>query len=104
MVFLIHQNAVAIGIILFAFSTIIGWEYHGEKSLEFLIDDPKAIIVYRVLYSALVFIGATLKLETVWNISDIMNALMAVPNLISLLVLSSVIVEETERYERKITK
>ncbi|MBQ1531041.1 MAG: sodium:alanine symporter family protein [Solobacterium sp.] len=98
------KYAVSIGIILFAFSTIIGWEYHGEKSLEFLVDSPKAVLVYRVLYSALVFVGATLKLETVWNISDIMNALMAVPNLISLLVLSSVIKEETERYERTIAE
>jgi AGCS family alanine or glycine:cation symporter len=93
---------VTIGIILFAFSTIIGWEYQGEKSFEYLVRNNRtAIMAYRIIFSLVVFFGATQSLELVWDISDIMNALMAIPNLISLLVLSGVVAEETMRYEAK---
>ena len=90
---------VSIGIVLFAFSTIIGWEYHGEKALEYIIPNRKALYVYRVIYSLIVFVGATQTLELIWNISDIMNALMSVPNLISILALNGIVVKEVNRYQ-----
>ncbi|MCR4744358.1 MAG: sodium:alanine symporter family protein [Lachnospiraceae bacterium] len=90
---------VSIGIMLFAFSTIIGWEYHGEKAVEYLVPNRKVIYLYRVVYSLIVFVGATQTLELIWNISDIMNALMAIPNLICMLVMSGVVVEEVKRFQ-----
>ncbi len=90
---------VSIGIVLFAFSTIIGWEYYGEKAFEYLVHDQRFCIIYRVVFSLVVYIGATQALDVVWNFSDIMNALMAIPNLISLLVLSGAIKEEVDRYQ-----
>jgi AGCS family alanine or glycine:cation symporter len=90
---------VSIGIILFAFSTIIGWEYHGEKAFEYLAKDQKYNIIYRVIFSLVVYIGATQTLDIVWNFSDIMNALMAIPNLICMLLLSNVIVSEVKRFQ-----
>ncbi len=90
---------VAIGIILFAFSTILGWEYHGEKAWEYLFGTHKYNMIYRVVFSLVVYVGATQTLDLVWNLSDIANALMAIPNLISLLILSPVIKEEVERFQ-----
>ena len=90
---------VSIGIILFAFSTILGWEYYGEKSFEYLFKSTKYNIVYRLAFTIVVFFGATQALDLVWNISDIFNALMAIPNLISLLVLHKVISAETKKYQ-----
>lgn len=98
------STAVDIGIILFAFSTIIGWEYHGEKAVEYLFHSHAAIIIYRIVYSALVMVGSVTALEVVWNISDIMNALMAIPNLISLLVLAPVIKKEVIRFQPIVKK
>lgn len=99
------STAVDIGIILFAFSTIIGWEYHGEKAVEYLFHNKKiSIILYRILYSALVMAGSVTALETVWNISDIMNACMAIPNLISLIVLAPVIRKEVIRFQPVVEK
>jgi AGCS family alanine or glycine:cation symporter len=95
---------VTIGIMLFAFSTILGWEYYGEKSLEYLIKAPIAVKVYRLFYSLVAFIGATTALQIVWDFSDTMNGLMAIPNLISLLVLSNVIAKECFDYEDKVIK
>ena len=86
---------VTVGIALFAFSTIIGWEYHGEKALEYLVRKPVYCYIYRVVFSLIAFIGATTSLEIVWDFSDVMNGLMAFPNLISLIVLSGVIAKET---------
>ena len=83
------------GIITFAFSTILGWSYYGERAVEYLMG-KRSIVFYRILYILLVFAGATMSLSLVWNLSDIMNALMAIPNLISLLLLSGVIAEETQ--------
>ena len=91
---------VSIGVILFAFSTILGWEYQGEKSFEYILPDPKCVLVYRIVFSLAVFFGATQALDLVWNISDIMNALMAIPNLICLLLLSKEIASETKRYQK----
>jgi len=90
---------VTVGIALFAFSTILGWEYYGEKSLEYLIKAPIAVTIYRVLYCLVVFVGATTALEIVWNLSDAMNGMMAIPNLISLLVLSSVVAKECFEFQ-----
>ncbi|MBI1386937.1 MAG: amino acid carrier protein [bacterium] len=85
---------VSIGIIFFAYSTILGWGYYGEKCVEYLCG-IRLVFPYRVLWVIAVFIGATRKLDTVWDFADIMNALMAVPNLIALIFLSNVIVEES---------
>lgn len=78
---------VSLGIVLFAFSTILGWEFCGETAFAFLFG-RRAIPLYRILFALAAFLGATQSLEVVWNLSDIFNALMAVPNLISLLLLS----------------
>lgn len=91
---------VCIAIALFAFSTILGWEYHGEKAFEYLFQTHKFNMVYRILFSLVVYLGATTTLKIAWNFSDIANALMAIPNLICLLALSGVIVEEMNRYQK----
>lgn len=88
---------VALSTALFAYSTLIGWNYYGEKAIEYLIGS-RSIPVYRILFIFMVMVGAMTKLELVWNISDLMNGLMAIPNLIGLLLLSNVIVSETDRY------
>ncbi len=88
---------VAIATALFAYSTLIGWNYYGEKAVEYLFGE-KSIRIYRVFFTVAVMIGATMSLEFVWNFSDLMNGMMAIPNLIGLLLLSKVIKAETERY------
>lgn len=88
---------VTIGIVLFAFSTLVGWSYYGEKCFGYLFSE-KAIPYYRIVFVAAVFYGAIEKLSVVWAISDIMNALMAAPNLIGLLGLSGVVVYETKKF------
>lgn len=90
---------VTIGIALFAFSTILGWEYHGEKAFEYIFGTHKYNMAYRIIFSLVVFVGATTTLQVVWNFSDIANALMAIPNLICLLVMSNVIAKEVERFQ-----
>ncbi len=95
---------VAIGIILFAFSTILGWEYHGEKAFEYLFKSHRFNIIYRVIFSLVVYVGATQNLYLVCNISDIMNALMAIPNLICILLLSNVVASEVKRFQPTIAK
>lgn len=92
---------ICIGIALFAFSTILGWEYHGEKAFEYLANTHKYNIVYRVVFSLFAYVGATTTLNLVWNISDIANALMAVPNLICLLVLSGEIARDMKAFEKQ---
>lgn len=93
---------VTIGIILFAFSTILGWEYNGEKALEFLFKKPVYCYIYRVIFSVLTFIGATAALDIVWSFSDIANGLMAIPNLVSLIALSGVLAKDTKEYQKKL--
>ena len=88
---------VALATALFAYSTLIGWNYYGEKAIEYLFG-PKSIRIYRIFFIAAVIVGATTSLEFVWNFSDLMNGMMAIPNLIGLLLLSKVIKAETERY------
>ncbi len=96
----IGNFVVAIGLIVFAYSTILGWSYYGEKSIEYLLGS-KSIKPYRLLFSIVVFFGAIAKLELVWTLSDAMNALMALPNLIGLIVLSMVVVKETDDYFKR---
>lgn len=91
---------VCIGIALFAFSTIIGWEYHGEKAFEYLVKKPKYCIIYRIIFSLVSYMGATTTLQIVWDFSDIMNGLMAVPNLICMLALSGVVAKEVAEYQK----
>ncbi|GGB59814.1 amino acid carrier protein [Virgibacillus dakarensis] len=88
---------VTIGIVLFAFSTLVGWSYYGEKCFSYLFND-KAIPYYRVVFVLAVMYGAVEQLSVVWDIADIMNALMAFPNLIGLLGLSGVVVYETKKF------
>ncbi|XSG84881.1 MAG: alanine/glycine:cation symporter family protein [Methylohalobius sp. ZOD2] len=91
---------VAVATALFAYSTLIGWNYYGEKAVEYLFG-PRSIRIYRIFFTAAVIVGATTPLEFVWNFSDLMNGMMAIPNLIGLLLLSKVIKRETDRYFRK---
>lgn len=92
---------LTVGLFTFVLSTILGWSYYGEKAVEYLFGTG-SLIPYRTLWVIAVMIGAMVPLSTVWNFADLANGLMAVPNLISLLVLSGVIVAETKRYEREI--
>ena len=85
------------GILTFAFSTILGWSYYGERAMEYLAG-RKSIIFYRIVYILMLYSGATMSLSLVWNLADIMNALMALPNLISLIFLSGVIACDTRHY------
>ena len=88
---------LTIGIITFAFSTILGWSYYGEKAVEYL-GGKRIIIYYRLFWIAAVFAGSVLNLSLVWGIADSMNALMAIPNLVALLLLSRVLIKETNKY------
>ena len=81
---------VSIGLLLLAFSTMITWSYYGDSSAKYLLGD-KAVVPYRVLFILAIPIGAIIKLELVWKLSDIANALMAVPNLIGVIFLSGVV-------------
>ncbi|MBW1635852.1 MAG: sodium:alanine symporter family protein [Deltaproteobacteria bacterium] len=90
-------HVVTIGIILFAYSTILGWCYYGEKSIEFLFG-AKSVMPYRILFVIFVGVGAVAKLSLVWNISDTLNGLMAIPNLIGLIFLTPVVVSETKKF------
>lgn len=93
---------VTIGIALFAFSTILGWEYHGEKAWEYLFKSHKYNMIYRIVFSLIVYLGATTSLSLVWNFSDIANALMAIPNLICLLYLSKEIAADMQEFQNVI--
>ena len=88
---------LVIGIITFAWSTILGWSYYGERCAQYLWG-KKAILPYKILFVAVVVIGPVLALDLVWTIADILNALMAIPNLIAVLLLSGVIARETKHY------
>lgn len=88
---------LAIGLVTFAFSTILGWSYYGEKAFEYLFG-KKLSKVYRFVYVCIVLVGSITANAFVWDISDTFNALMAIPNLISLLLLSPIIVSETKKY------
>ena len=85
------------GLLTFAFSTILGWELYGERAVEYL-KGRRWTVYYRVLYIVAVFVGSIMNLSIVWNLADCMNALMAIPNLLSLLFLSGIIIHETRKY------
>ena len=91
---------VVIALIFFAYSTILGWSYYGEKAIEFLFKE-KAVKPYRIVFCLFVGIGAVSQLELVWSIADVFNGLMAVPNLIGLILLRKIIVSETKKYYSK---
>ncbi len=91
------EYIVSIGLILFAFSTVIAWAYYGEKCFEYVLGEG-SVIFYRILFTLIIIPGAALKLEVAWHLADIMNGLMAIPNLIALLGLSKVIVSETHSF------
>lgn len=91
------QIALALALSVFAFTTILGWSYYGERCVEYLFG-PKGIPVYRLVFLVVLFIGAVANLDLVWSFADLMNGLMAFPNLISVLLLSGVIVAETRHY------
>ena len=85
---------VTVGLVLFAFSTILGWSYYGERNLERLFG-RRAVVPFRILFSLVVFVGCTTELEVVWNFADVANGLMALPNLVGILILSGLIARET---------
>ncbi len=91
---------ITLAVVTFALSTILGWGYYGEKCFEYLTRQ-RGILIYRYLWVVFVFIGAVMNLELVWILSDAMNALMAVPNLIGLLWLSGLLAKETREFERE---
>lgn len=93
----IGPAVLSVGLLTFVFSTILGWEYYGEKAAEYLLG-VKAVKPYRYLWIAAVMVGSVAALPAVWNFADIFNGLMAAPNLISLLLLAPVIAEETKKY------
>lgn len=94
---LVGTLILTVGIVTFAFSTILGWSYYAEKAVEYL-GGKRWIKVYRVLWIIAIYFGSVMNLSLVWNLADGMNALMAIPNLISLIFLSGVAVKETRKY------
>jgi len=94
---------VTIALIPFAYSTILGWAYYGEKAVEYLIG-IKGTIPYRILFSLLIIPGAALNLKIVWGFANIMNGLMAFPNLIGLFLLASIVSSETKLFEKLLKK
>lgn len=95
---------VSVGILLFAWSTILGWEYQGEKALEFLFKKRIICYIYRVVFAIMVFFGSVAALDVAWSFSDIANGLMAIPNLISLVVLSGVLRKDTIHHHKTTKK
>lgn len=88
---------LTLGIISFAYSTVLGWAYYGERCVEY-VGGKKLLMPYRVLYIVVAAIAPVIALDLVWNIADVLNALMAIPNLVAVLLLSNVIVKETKKY------
>lgn len=88
---------LVIGLITFSFSTILGWYYYGERCAVYLFGE-KVIIIYKCLWVAAVFVGSVVELNLIWNIADLFNGLMAIPNIIAVLLLSDVIAKETQKY------
>ena len=95
---------VAVALALFAFSTILGWEYYGEKALEYLTRSTGAAMAYRVIFSIIAFVGCVSAFEIAWDISDILNALMIVPNAICMILLVGPLYKDMLDYEKKAKK
>ena len=94
---------LTVSLALFAFTTILGWNYYGERAVLYLAG-VRAILPYRLVFIALIACGAFLKLEAIWVLADIVNGLMAIPNLIALIALSGIVVHETRRYLEKVQR
>ena len=91
--------SLMICLVFFAFTTILGWNYYGERCVEYLFNRNRSVVQgYRWLYIAAVFIGPYMTVAAVWNIADVFNALMAFPNLVALLALNGVVVRESKDY------
>ena len=90
-------DLVSICLVFFTYSTLLGWSYYGEKAIEFIFKE-RAVMPYRAVFTLVVLLGAVVEFDIVWTFADIMNGLMAFPNLVGLLLLSRVVVEETKRY------
>lgn len=91
---------VAVSLMFFAYTTLLGWSYYGEKALQYLLGEW-VVVPYRGVFCALVAVGAVAKLDLVWAFSDVMNGLMAIPNLVALIGLSGVVVQQTRDYLEK---
>ena len=94
---------LTVSLALFAFTTILGWNYYGERAVLYLAG-VRAILPYRLVFIALIACGAFLKLEAIWVLADIVNGLMAIPNLIALIALSGIVVHETQHYLEKVRR
>ncbi|MDR3350230.1 MAG: sodium:alanine symporter family protein [Prevotellaceae bacterium] len=92
---------IGFSLVMFAFTTILGWSYYAEKSIEYLFG-KKSVLPYKVAYLIMVFTGAVFSLDLIWNFADITNGLMAIPNLIALILLSGVVAAETKKYLKNI--
>ncbi len=88
---------LTVGLLTFVFSTILGWSYYGERAIEYLFG-KKAIMPYRIAWVVAVYVGSVTSLALVWDLADAMNALMAIPNLVTLLTLNGVLVADTQKY------
>lgn len=97
------EYIVTVGLILFAYTTVLAWSYYGEKCCEYLFGE-RSILIYRLIFAAVVIPGAALKMEIAWYLADISNGLMVIPNLIALVALSSVIVKETQAFLTTVKK
>ncbi len=97
MIPVIGMPLLVVGLITFAFSTILGWYYYGERCAVYLFGE-KIIKVYKVLWIIGIFLGSVAELNLIWNIADLLNGLMAIPNIIAVLLLSKVIADETRKY------
>jgi len=95
------QYVVSIGLTLFAFTTVIAWAYYGEKCCEYILGS-RSVLFYRLFYSLIIIPGAALKMEVVWLLADVMNGLMAIPNLIALITLSGVVTAETKLFLKSV--
>lgn len=93
---------ITLGLLFFATSTILGWGYYGEKCFQYLFKNTTAVKIYRTVFVLFIFVGATASLDVVWTLADVLNGLMAIPNLIGLLGLSGVIIYETRRFQKKV--
>ena len=99
----VGSQLLTISLILFAFTTILGWNYYGERAVIYLTG-TKGVLPYRLIFIVLIASGAFLKLEAIWVLADIVNGLMAIPNLIALIALSGIVVHETRRYLDKVQR
>lgn len=99
----VSSSLIMLCLVFFAFTTILGWNYYGERCMEYLaFGNQKIVILYRILFILAVFIGPFMTVKAVWTIADIFNACMALPNLIAILVLINVVINETRKYFNKI--